>query len=494
MLVKAAERYGVSTALQQPHTFGVSGTSLFQYEVALTEGLTCGGAYMKLVAQPQEGGWRPSELTPDTPYSVMFGPDRCGSTNKVHLILKVRNPVSGEWTEHHLKDPPAAVGVTDAHTHLYSMTLGADDTYSVSIDGSEIVSGSVLDQGAFEPPLQAPKVIPDPSDSKPVDWVDEEEIPDPEAAKPDDWDEDAPRLIPDVAAKKPEGWLDDAPAQVPAPDAEQPEDWDEEEDGEWEPPMVDNPACEAAPGCGQWVRPQIKNPEYKGKWKAPMIKNPDYIGKWSPKEIDNPAFFASRGVADLAPVVGAAIEVWTMSGGMQFDNVLLTSDTDAAAKWTQDTWAVEHAAQVAASVNAQASARAAARDEAWSNGDYPQFLLLSMNSLVELAMQHMLVAGATVLLLLGVLLYGCFACCGGDDFDAEGDDGRRAMAEAFAKMAESGAQGAEEEDMPAGSDSDDDGAGAVQRSSAGADAAGSDADQAQGGDGEEGGVTAEKEE
>ena len=35
----------------------------------------------------------------ETPYTIMFGPDHCGETNKVHFILRHRNPLSGEWEE-----------------------------------------------------------------------------------------------------------------------------------------------------------------------------------------------------------------------------------------------------------------------------------------------------------------------------------------------------------------------------------------------------------
>lgn len=63
----------------------------------------------------------------------------------------------------------------------------------------------------FEPAVNPPKEIDDPTDSKPSDWVDEATIPDPDATKPDDWDEDAPYEILDQEAVKPEGWLDDEP-------------------------------------------------------------------------------------------------------------------------------------------------------------------------------------------------------------------------------------------------------------------------------------------
>lgn len=37
----------------------------------------------------------------------MFGPDKCGSTNKVHFIFRHQNPITGEWEEKHLINPPA---------------------------------------------------------------------------------------------------------------------------------------------------------------------------------------------------------------------------------------------------------------------------------------------------------------------------------------------------------------------------------------------------
>lgn len=45
--------------------------------------------------------------------------------------------------------------------------------------------GSLLED--MNPPVNPPKEIDDPTDSKPDDWVDEAKIDDPEASKPDDW-------------------------------------------------------------------------------------------------------------------------------------------------------------------------------------------------------------------------------------------------------------------------------------------------------------------
>ena len=40
------------------------------------------------------------------PYTIMFGPDRCGATNKVHLIFRYKSPKTGEIEEKHLRSPP----------------------------------------------------------------------------------------------------------------------------------------------------------------------------------------------------------------------------------------------------------------------------------------------------------------------------------------------------------------------------------------------------
>ncbi len=163
----------------------------------------------------------------------MFGPDRCGATDKVHFIVRQKNPKSGKWYEHHLRDAPRAKA--DRSPHLYKAVISSDDTFAITIDDEEAFSGSLMD--SLEPPLTPPQEIDDPNDSKPKDWVDAAKIDDPEASKPDDWDEDAPREIDDASATMPAGWLEDEPLLIPDPSAEAPDDWDDEEDGEWEAPV-----------------------------------------------------------------------------------------------------------------------------------------------------------------------------------------------------------------------------------------------------------------
>lgn len=59
----------------------------------------------------RSAGWRicreSADTVDQTPFTIMFGPDKCGSTNKVHFIFRHRNPKTGEWEEKHLDNPPA---------------------------------------------------------------------------------------------------------------------------------------------------------------------------------------------------------------------------------------------------------------------------------------------------------------------------------------------------------------------------------------------------
>ena len=54
---------------------------LVQYEVRFTTGATCGGAYIKLLSHSPE--FSAADLVDSTPYTIMFGPDKCGGLNKV---------------------------------------------------------------------------------------------------------------------------------------------------------------------------------------------------------------------------------------------------------------------------------------------------------------------------------------------------------------------------------------------------------------------------
>ena len=296
-----------------------------------------------LTADPE---FSAGELKDDTPYSIMFGPDKCGGTNKVHLILRHKNAKTGKIEEKHLDFPPLVED--DEVSHVYTAILNpTNNSFDVLIDGESKKAGSLFED--FMPSIVPPTEIDDPEDKKPADWVDEVKIPDPTASKPDDWDEDAPEFISDEDATKPEGWLDDEPTEIPDPDAEQPEDWDVEEDGDWEPPSIPNPKCADAPGCGKWIRPTKPNPEYKGKWSPPLIDNPAYKGVWKPRKIPNPEFYNDTApLSNIGKIGAVAIEIWTMDQNYFFDNVVVTNSPEEAASIRQDFWLPKYRIEKAA--------------------------------------------------------------------------------------------------------------------------------------------------
>lgn len=77
----AAAHHAISAKFDKP--IDNNGKDLvIQYEVKLQKGLECGGAYMKLLKENAALGT--DEFSNTSPYVIMFGPDKCGSTNKVY--------------------------------------------------------------------------------------------------------------------------------------------------------------------------------------------------------------------------------------------------------------------------------------------------------------------------------------------------------------------------------------------------------------------------
>ncbi|XP_075489942.1 calnexin homolog [Primulina tabacum] len=333
LVSEKAKKHAIVKVLDEPVELKDE-TVVLQFEVRLQEGLECGGAYIKYL-RPQDAGWIPKNFDNESPYTIMFGPDKCGATNKVHFILKHENPKTGKYVEHHLKYPPSVP--SDKLTHVYTAILKPDNELKILIDGEEKKKANFLSEEDFEPSLIPPKTISDPDDRKPEDWDERVKIPDPEATKPVDWDEDAPMEIEDEEAEKPEGWLDDEPEEVDDPEATKPEDWDDEEDGEWEAPKIDNPKCAEAPGCGEWKRPMKRNPAYKGKWQPPLIENPNYKGIWKAQLIGNPEYFEVD-KPNFDPIAAIGIEIWTMQDGILFDNILIASDEKVAQLYRETAW------------------------------------------------------------------------------------------------------------------------------------------------------------
>merc|ERR1712054_316289 len=205
-----------------------------------------------------------------TVYNIMFGPDKCGYTKRTHLIFQYKGKNVLKKSDLDYKQEG------EGTSHLYRLILKPDNTVRVEIDEEKIYEGSVKDDWE----VLKPKIIDDPEDKKPSDWVEDSMMDDPEDKKPDDWDD--------------------------------------EEDGEWEPPMKDNPA-------------------FKGEWSVKRISNPAYKGFWEAKKIDNPEYEDDATVYKYADFGFIGFDLWQVKGGTIFDNIIICDDkaeADAfAAKW-----------------------------------------------------------------------------------------------------------------------------------------------------------------
>jgi calreticulin len=273
--------YGISAGFD---SFSNEGKDLIvQYQAKYEKDIECGGGYVKIGPKMADA----KAFGDPTEYNIMFGPDKCGYTKRTHLIFNYKG-------KNVLKKSDLAYKQDDfGISHLYRMTVKPDNTVKVEVDQSEIYSGNMKEDWE----LLAAKIIADPDDKKPADWVDTSMMDDAEDVKPADWVTEK-RTI-DAEAKKPD-------------------DWDDEEDGEWEAPMKDNP-------------------EYKGDWKAKRISNPEYKGVWEAKKIDNPEFVDDDAVYKFADFGFIGFDLWQVKAETIFDNVIITDDVaeadNFAAKW-----------------------------------------------------------------------------------------------------------------------------------------------------------------
>jgi calreticulin len=285
-----ARFYGISAPLEKTYTSEKGKDLVIQYAVKHEQKIDCGGAYLKLL--PGGKKFKAAEFGGETPYSVMFGPDVCGSSNKkTHVILNYSPKNENLLIKKEVNTE------TDNVSHLYTLLVRSDNTFEVFIDNKSVRSGKLEDEFDFLPEKQ----IKDPEAKKPEDWVDNAKIPDPEDKKPDGWD--------------------DIPKEIPDPDAKKPDDWDDEDDGEWEPPMIDNP-------------------EYKGEWKPKMIDNPDYKGKWVHPMIDNPEYKYDEDMFKVCKdgCTHVGFELWQVKSGTLFDDIIVTDSLEEAQKFAEETF------------------------------------------------------------------------------------------------------------------------------------------------------------
>jgi len=284
-----ARFYGLSAPLTKTFNSSDGKDLVLQYSVKHEQNLDCGGAYIKLL--PGDN-FDAANFGGDTPYSVMFGPDICGHSNKrTHVILHSDNKNDNLLIK---KDIPTE---TDNLTHLYTLVVRTDNTFEVFVDNKSVRSGKLEIEFDFLPE----KEIKDPDQSKPADWVDDAQMDDPNDQKPDGYD--------------------DIPEDIPDPDAAKPDDWDDEDDGEWEPPMIDNPDYK-----GPWKAKRIANPDYKGPWVHPMIPNPDYVYDEKMHSV----------CTDGCTHIG--FELWQVKTGTLFDDIIVTDSLEEAQKFAEETF------------------------------------------------------------------------------------------------------------------------------------------------------------
>lgn len=252
-------------------------TLVLQYSLKQDQKIDCGGGYVKL----HPAGVDQKSYDGESVYNIMFGPDICGSTRRTHVILTKNG-------ENHLikEDVPTE---TDTVTHVYTLIVNPDNTFTVLVDNKESRTGSIEDH--FN--ILEPKEIADPAISKPADWVDETHIDDPEDVKPEGYDEIQP--------------------EINDPEAAKPADWDDELDGEWEAPKVPNAA-------------------YKGPWRPKRIANPTYKGEWVHPKIANPKYAPDANLYAFESFKYVGIEIWQVKAGSIYGNFLVTDDVELAKK------------------------------------------------------------------------------------------------------------------------------------------------------------------
>lgn len=270
-----ARFFGLSAPLSEPFD-NTDKDLVLSYSVKNEQDIDCGGAYIKLLPdmdQDSFGG--------DTAYAVMFGPDKCGSTKRTHVIFHYEPKDDNLLIKDDVKFP------SGTQTNHFTLLVRKDNSFEVFINKESVRKGDLKD--AFD--FLEPQEIKDPAQSKPADWVDEKRIPDPEDVKPEGWD--------------------DIPAEIPDPEATKPDDWDDEEDGEWEPPMMSNPEFQ-----GPWKPKMIDNPAYKGEWVHPKIPNPDFV--------DDDGLY--KRCSPACTHVG--FELWQVMSGSVFDDIIVADDIE----------------------------------------------------------------------------------------------------------------------------------------------------------------------
>ena len=71
-----------------------------------------------------------------------------------------------------------------------------------------------------------------------------------------------------------------------------------------------------------------------------MIDNPDYKGPWAPRKIENKNYFVDEHPHNVYPISAVGFELLTTSGGIVFDNILVSDSEESARAFALQTWGV----------------------------------------------------------------------------------------------------------------------------------------------------------
>ena len=77
--------------LQSKPLFTQNSCRIFTDDQCGKDSLVCGGAYMKLLQDNKK--LHAEEFSNASPYVIMFGPDKCGTTNKVSVPPSASKPI-----------------------------------------------------------------------------------------------------------------------------------------------------------------------------------------------------------------------------------------------------------------------------------------------------------------------------------------------------------------------------------------------------------------
>jgi uncharacterized membrane protein YgcG len=129
-----------------------------------------------------------------------------------------------------------------------------------------------------------------------------------------------------------------------------------------------------------------------------MINNPGYQGKWKPARIPNPDYFEDAEPWKMTPIAGLALELWSMSDSIYFDNFLITDSIVLAEAFARETFDLKQAA------------------DASVNGNIFRRLLDYSNKNPWLYAVYVVLVGLPTVLVITF-------CCSGDKADKSGEAG-----------------------------------------------------------------------